>query len=104
MDIISVALESGGFTDEELVHQMMTFLVVSPFLDLLLRPDGLPFPFNFLQLYPDHYPGRSRDNSEGSSTSLTGARGGSSQIYLGRAQGSTLNAHPSQKIVVESAE
>ena len=26
-DIISVALESGGFTDEELVNQMMTFLV-----------------------------------------------------------------------------
>jgi cytochrome P450 len=27
VDIISVALESGGFTDEELVNQMMTFLV-----------------------------------------------------------------------------
>lgn len=27
VDIISVALESGGFTDEELVDQMMTFLV-----------------------------------------------------------------------------
>ena len=27
LDIISVALESGGFTDEELVNQMMTFLV-----------------------------------------------------------------------------
>ena len=26
-DILSVALESGGFTDEELVNQMMTFLV-----------------------------------------------------------------------------
>lgn len=26
-DIISVALNSGGFTDEELVNQMMTFLV-----------------------------------------------------------------------------
>ncbi|KAK3705727.1 hypothetical protein LTR37_013170 [Vermiconidia calcicola] len=27
VDIVSVALESGGFTDEELVNQMMTFLV-----------------------------------------------------------------------------
>lgn len=27
IDIISVALESGGFEDEELVNQMMTFLV-----------------------------------------------------------------------------
>lgn len=27
VDILSVALESGGFTDEELVNQMMTFLV-----------------------------------------------------------------------------
>ncbi|KAK5167029.1 uncharacterized protein LTR77_007758 [Saxophila tyrrhenica] len=27
LDIISVALESGGFTDEELVNQMMTFLI-----------------------------------------------------------------------------
>ncbi len=27
VDIISVALESGGFTDEDLVNQMMTFLV-----------------------------------------------------------------------------
>ena len=27
VDIISVALQSGGFTDEELVNQMMTFLV-----------------------------------------------------------------------------
>lgn len=27
VDIISVALESGGFTDEELANQMMTFLV-----------------------------------------------------------------------------
>jgi len=27
VDIISVALESGGFTDDELVNQMMTFLV-----------------------------------------------------------------------------
>lgn len=27
IDIISVALESGGFSDEELVNQMMTFLV-----------------------------------------------------------------------------
>lgn len=29
VDIISVALESGGFTDEELANQMMTFLVNS---------------------------------------------------------------------------
>lgn len=27
IDIISVALESGGFSDEDLVNQMMTFLV-----------------------------------------------------------------------------
>lgn len=27
LDIISVALESGGFSDEDLVNQMMTFLV-----------------------------------------------------------------------------
>lgn len=27
LDIISAALESGGFKDEELVNQMMTFLV-----------------------------------------------------------------------------
>ena len=27
VDILSVALSSGGFTDEELVNQMMTFLV-----------------------------------------------------------------------------
>lgn len=29
VDIVSVALESGGFTDEELANQMMTFLVRS---------------------------------------------------------------------------
>ena len=38
VDIISVALESGGFTDEELANQMMTFLVS---LDLHKHPTHL---------------------------------------------------------------
>lgn len=44
VDILSVAIESGGFSDEDLVNQMMTFLGEYPFhhIHIISTPPSLP--------------------------------------------------------------